>query len=110
MAMMVGIGPFITIPMLVGKMGGSHALVAWLIGALIAVCDGLVWAELAGAFPGAGGTLHFYDQAYGRKLVGQMLKFLFVWQFLFSAPLNWLQAQLGLPSTWRIWCRRWIRF
>jgi len=95
MAMMVGVGPFITMPLFVSKMGGPHALVAWLVGALVAVCDGMVWAELAGAFPGAGGTFHFYDAAYGRRPVGKLLKFLFVWQFLFSAPLELASGALG---------------
>ena len=95
MAMMVGVGPFITMPLFVSKMGGPHALVAWLVGALVAVCDGMVWAELAGAFPGAGGTFHFYDAAYGRKPAGKLLKFLFVWQFLFSTPLELASGALG---------------
>jgi amino acid transporter len=95
MAMMVGVGPFITMPLFVSKMGGPHSLVVWLIAAIVAICDGMVWAELAGAFPGAGGTLHFYDQAYGQKTVGRMMKFLFVWQFLFSAPLELASGALG---------------
>ncbi|MFT3882831.1 MAG: hypothetical protein QM703_24650 [Gemmatales bacterium] len=33
MAMMVGIGPFITIHLFVGKMGGPHGLIVWLLGA-----------------------------------------------------------------------------
>lgn len=95
MAMMVGVGPFITIPLFVQSMGGPHALIAWLVGALVAVCDGMVWAELAGAFPGAGGTLHFYDRAYGNRTIGKLLKFLFVWQFLFSAPLEVASGAIG---------------
>ncbi|MEI7922190.1 MAG: APC family permease [Planctomycetota bacterium] len=95
MAMMVGSGPFITIPLFIGKMGGPHAIVIWIIGALVAICDGMVWAELSSAFPGAGGTFHFYDQAYGRRPVGRLLKFLFVWQFLFSAPLELASGALG---------------
>lgn len=95
MAMMVGVGPFITMPLFVGNMEGPHSLVVWALAALVAVCDGMVWAELAGAFPGSGGTLHFYDQAYGNSIDGQMLKFLFVWQFLFSAPLEIASGALG---------------
>ena len=91
MAMMVGVGPFITMPLFVGKMGGPHALAVWMIGALVAVCDGMVWAELAGAFPGAGGTFQFYDQAYGRKPVGRLLK---LW---------------ALHFIWAIWYPGWIR-
>ena len=70
MAMMVGIGPFLTIPALVGRMKGSHALIIWLIGAVIAIADGLVWSELAAAFSGSGGTYHFYDAVYGQSRVG----------------------------------------
>lgn len=95
MAMMVGVGPFITMPLFVAKMGGPHSLAVWLLGALVAICDGMVWAELAGAFPGAGGTFHFYDQAYGQTTKGRMAKFLFVWQFLFSAPLELASGALG---------------
>jgi amino acid transporter len=95
MAMMVGVGPFITMPLFVGKMGGPHSLVVWLIGALVAICDGMVWAELAGTFPGAGGTFHFYDKAYGQSSTGRLLKFLFVWQFLFSAPLELASGAIG---------------
>jgi len=95
MAMMVGVGPFITMPDFVKNMGGTHSLVVWLIGALVAICDGMVWAELASAFAGTGGTFHFYEQAYGKKPVGKLLKFLFVWQFLFSAPLELATGALG---------------
>ncbi len=95
MAMMVGVGPFITMPLFVGKMGGPHSLVVWLVGAIVAICDGMVWAELAGTFPGAGGTFHFYDKAYGQSQTGRLLKFLFVWQFLFSAPLELASGAIG---------------
>jgi amino acid transporter len=95
MAMMVGVGPFITMPLFVEKMGGTHSVIIWLVGALVAICDGMVWAELAGAFPGSGGTFHFYDKAYGQSLWGRLLKFLFVWQFLFSAPLELASGALG---------------
>lgn len=95
MAMMVGIGPFMMIPALVGHMQGSHALIIWVIAAVVAIADGLVWSELAAAFPGSGGTYHFYDAVYGESLVGRLLKFLFVWQFLFSAPLELASGAIG---------------
>ena len=98
MSMMVGIGPFITIPIFVGTLGGPHAMIGWVIGALVAVCDGLVWSELAAAFPGSGGTYHFYDAIYGASRVGRILKFLFVWQFLFSGPLEVATGAIGLAS------------
>jgi amino acid transporter len=98
MSMMVGIGPFITIPAFVGAMGGPQALLGWVVGALVALADGLVWSELAAAFPGSGGTYHFFDAVYGPTRAGRLLKFLFVWQFLFSAPLEVASGAIGLSQ------------
>ncbi|MFO0891059.1 MAG: APC family permease [Isosphaeraceae bacterium] len=98
MSMMVGIGPFITIPTFVATMGGPQAMVGWVLGAVIALCDGLVWCELAAAFPGSGGTYHFFDAAYGPSRGGRLLKFLFVWQFLFSGPLEVATGAIGLAQ------------
>ena len=56
MTQMVGIGPFITIPLMVATFAGPQAIVGWAAGALLAICDGLIWAELGAAMPGAGGT------------------------------------------------------
>ena len=50
---MIGVGPFITMPLVVAAMGGPQALLGWIIGALLAICDGLVWAELGAAMPGS---------------------------------------------------------
>jgi amino acid transporter len=98
MSMMVGIGPFITIPTLVGTLGGPQAMIGWVLGALIAVCDGMVWSELAATFPGSGGTYHFFDAAYRETHVGRLLKFLFVWQFVFSGPLEVATGAIGLAQ------------
>ena len=98
MSMMVGIGPFITIPTILTTMGGPQAMVGWVLGALVALADGLVWCELASAFPGSGGTYHFFDAAYGESTVGRSLKFLFVWQFLFSGPLEIATGAIGLAQ------------
>jgi amino acid transporter len=98
MSLMVGIGPFITIPLFVEKTGGPQAMVGWILGALIALADGLVWCELAVAFPGSGGTYHFFDAAYGESRTGRLLKFLFVWQFFFSGPLEIATGAIGLTK------------
>jgi amino acid transporter len=98
MAMMVGIGPFITIPVFLDKLGGPQAMLGWFLGALVALADGLVWSELAAAFPGSGGTYHFYDAVYGKSRLGRLLKFLFVWQFLFSAPLELASGAIGMAQ------------
>ena len=56
---MVGIGPFITIPFIVGAMKGPQCMLAWLLGALLAFLDGSVWAELGAKWPMAGGSYVF---------------------------------------------------
>ncbi len=100
MSLMVGIGPFITLPALVGTLGlrGPQSMIGWVLGGMLALADGMVWSELAAAFPGSGGTYHFYDAAYGASRVGRILKFLFVWQFFFSGPLEVASGAIGLTS------------
>jgi amino acid transporter len=98
MSMMVGIGPFITIPTLIATMKGPQSMAGWILGAAVALADGMVWSELAAAFPGSGGTYHFYDAAYGSTRAGRLLKFLFVWQFFFSGPLEVATGAIGLAN------------
>lgn len=95
---MVGIGPFITIPFLLTAMGGPQALLGWLVGALLAVGDGLVWAELGAAMPGAGGSYIYLREAYGAKRMGQLMSFLFVWMILFTAPLSAATGAVGFAE------------
>ena len=64
---MIGVGPFITMPLVLGAMGGPQAMLGWIVGALLAVCDGLVSAELGAAFPGSGGSYRYLSEIYGRK-------------------------------------------
>jgi amino acid transporter len=98
MSLMVGIGPFITIPLLVDTMDGPQSMIGWILGAAVAIGDGMVWSELAAAFPGSGGTYHFYDAVYGNSRAGRFLKFVFVWQFLFSGPLEVTSGAIGLAK------------
>ena len=69
---MVGVGPFITIPLILAAMGGPQALLGWVVGAVIALCDGLVWAELGAAMPGSGGSYEYLQQAYGPQKAGRL--------------------------------------
>jgi amino acid transporter len=94
-ANMVGIGPFITIPAFLGAMRGPHALVAWVIAAVLVICDGLVWSELGAALPGSGGSYHFLREIYGRYRWGRLLPFLFIWQFLVSGALEMASGYIG---------------
>ncbi len=94
-ANMVGIGPFITIPIFLSKMGGPQALVAWIAAALLVLCDGLVWSELGAALPGSGGTYHFLREIFGRYRGGRLLSFLFIWQFLVTGTLELASGYIG---------------
>ena len=40
---MIGVGPFLTIPLAVAAMGGPQAMLGWIAGALLCLCDGMVW-------------------------------------------------------------------
>jgi amino acid transporter len=95
---MIGVGPFITIPLMVGAMGGPQAMLGWILGAFFAVCDGLVWAELGAAFPGAGGSYRYLSEIYGSKTLGRLLSFLFIWQLSFSAPLSIASGSIGFSQ------------
>jgi basic amino acid/polyamine antiporter, APA family len=93
---MIGVGPFITIPLIVSAVGGPQAMLGWIFGAVFALCDGLVWAELGAAFPNAGGSYQYLKEIYGPKSMGRLLSFLFIWQLSFSAPLSIASGCIGL--------------
>jgi amino acid transporter len=95
---MIGVGPFITLPLVVAAMGGPQAMLGWILGALIAVCDGLVWAELGAAMPEAGGSYTFLREIYGRDGAGRWASFLYIWQLGFSAPLSIASGCIGLAQ------------
>ena len=98
MTNMVGVGPFITIPLIIGAMGGPQCMLGWVLGAVLALCDGLVWSELAAALPGAGGTYLYLTEAFRRTRFASLLPFLFIWQFLFSGPLEIASGYLGFAQ------------
>ncbi len=95
---MIGVGPFITLPLLIAATGYRLSAWAWVVGAAIAVADGLVWAELGAALPRAGGSYAFLREIYGPKGPGNWLGFLFVWQLSFTAPLSIASGCIGLSS------------
>jgi len=96
MSNMVGIGPFITISLILATLGGPQSYLAWIVGVIIALADGLVVAELGAALPAAGGTYVFLREGYGPKSWGRLLAFLFVWQILFAGPLEIASGNIGL--------------
>jgi len=95
---MIGVGPFITLPLVIAAAGFRLSVWAWGLGAVIAAADGLVWAELGAAFPRAGGSYAFLREIYGPKGAGNWLSFLYVWQLSFSAPLSIASGCIGLAS------------
>jgi len=95
---MIGVGPFITLPLVIAAAGYRLSVWAWVLGAVIAVADGLVWAELGAAFPRAGGSYAFIREIYGPNRAGNWLSFLYVWQLSFSAPLAIASGCIGLSS------------
>jgi basic amino acid/polyamine antiporter, APA family len=95
---MIGVGPFITMPLVVGAMGGPQALLGWVLGALLAICDGLVWAELGAAMPGSGGSYQYLREIYGPNRLGKLVSFLFIWQLSFSAPLSIASGAIGFAK------------
>jgi amino acid transporter len=97
MAQMVGIGPFITIPLIIGAMGGPQAVLGWVVGALIALVDGLVWAELGAAMPRSGGTYTFLREAFQYR-TGRLMPFLFVWSTILATPLIMSTGMIGMTD------------
>lgn len=94
-ANMVGIGPFITIPLFIATMGGPQAMIGWIIAAVLVLCDGLVWSELGAALPGSGGTYHFLREIFRPYRWGRLIPFLFIWQFLISGTLEMASGYIG---------------
>lgn len=97
MATMVGIGPFITIPLIVSAMGGPQAMLGWVVGAIIAISDGQVWAELSTSLQGEGGTYVYLREAY-KKYFGKLIAFMFIWSFLLSGPFEIASGFVGMMN------------
>src|SRR5215469_13294223 len=95
---MIGVGPFITMPLVLAAMGGPQALLGWVLGAILAICDGLVWAELGAAMPDAGGSYVYLREIYGPQHLGKLVSFLFIWQLSFSAPLSIASGAIGFAK------------
>src|SRR5205085_8295965 len=95
---MIGVGPFITIPLIIAAMGGPQAMLGWIFGAVLVMCDGLVWAELGASMPHSGGPYNYLKEIYGPNKLGRLMSFLFIWQLTFSAPLSIASGSLGLAQ------------
>jgi basic amino acid/polyamine antiporter, APA family len=95
MSNMIGVGPFITIPLLMSAMGGPQAMLGWIVAVLIIIPDGMIWSELGASLPGSGGTYNYLLEAFGRETYGRLMAFLFIWQFILSGPLEIASGYIG---------------
>jgi len=95
---MIGVGPFITMPIIIAAMGGPQAMLGWIVGAVLVMCDGLVWAELGASMPRSGGPYNYLKEIYGPNKLGRLMSFMFIWQLTFSAPLSIASGGIGLAQ------------
>ena len=95
---MIGIGPFITIPLLMTALGGPQAMLGWAVALVIVICDGMIWSELGAAMPHSGGSFGYLREAFGRERLGRLMAFLFVWQFILSGPLEIASGYIGFSQ------------
>jgi amino acid transporter len=98
MSNMIGIGPFITIPLLMTALGGPQALLGWLLALLVTIPDGLIWSELGAAMPGSGGSYVYLREGFGKARFGRLMAFLFIWQFILSGPLEIASGYIGFSK------------
>jgi amino acid transporter len=95
---MMGAGPFISMPLLLHAMRGPQAMLGWICGALIALCDGLVWAEFGAALPESGGGYRYLLESFGSRGLGQLMSFLLLWQYVIVLPLLIASAAVGFAG------------
>jgi amino acid transporter len=94
---MVGIGPFVVLPLVIGIMGGPQHIAAWIAGAILALIDGFIWAEFGAAMPKAGGSYVFLRESFGPRW-GKLMSFLFIWQTMIQAPLVIASGSIGFAQ------------
>jgi amino acid transporter len=95
---MVGVGPFLTIPFMIQAMHGPHILYAWIAGAVLALADGLVYAQLGAALPGSGGGYLYLREAFQPLGLGRLMGFLFIFQTILVAPLSIAGGAVGFAD------------
>jgi amino acid transporter len=95
---MVGVGPFLTIPFMIAAMNGPHIIYAWVAGAILALADGLVYAQLGAALPGSGGPYLYLREAFKPFGLGRLMAFLFIFQIILVAPLSIAGGAVGFSD------------
>src|SRR5690348_16827104 len=95
---MVGVGPFLTIPFMVASMNGPHVIYAWIAGLVLAIFDGLVYAQLGAALPGSGGGYLYMREAFKPFGLGRLAGFIFIFDTLLVAPLSVAGGAVGVSD------------
>jgi amino acid transporter len=95
---MIGVGPFLTIPLALTAMGGPQAMLGWILGAFISLCDGMVWSELGSEMPCSGGPYEYLLQAFGPRSFGRLFSFLFLWQAIVLGPISIAGGAVGFAQ------------
>jgi amino acid transporter len=95
---MIGVGPFLSIPLVLVAVHGSKVLLAWILGAVISLSDGLVWAELGAAMPYSGGPYFYLRHAFGAQSYGRAASFLVLWSSVLTAPLLIASGAVGFSQ------------
>jgi amino acid transporter len=98
MSNMIGIGPFLTIPLLMSALGGPQAMLGWLVALLIVIPDGMIWSELGAMMPGSGGSYVYLREGFGSARFGRLMAFLFIWQFIISGPMEIASGYIGFAQ------------
>jgi amino acid transporter len=82
LGIVIGAGIFRAPPAVAASVsGGATLLAAWLVGGVVSLAGAMCYAELATAYPHAGGDYHFLARAFGRRIA-----FLFGWARLTVIP------------------------
>ncbi|MTT31847.1 amino acid permease [Terrilactibacillus sp. BCM23-1] len=97
MSQMMGAGPFITMPIILATVGGPQAMFGWIVGALLAILDGLVWSELGAAMPGEGGSYIYLREAFKYR-TGKLMPFLFTWSTIIATPMIMSTGAIGMAN------------
>src|SRR5258708_9315988 len=84
---MIGVGPFITMPLIIAAMGGPQAMLGWIFGALLVMCDGLVWSELGASMPKSRGPYNYLKETYGPNPLCRLMSFFFSCHRTFSTSI-----------------------
>src|SRR5690349_24883104 len=95
---MMGIGPFITIPLLMSALGGPQAMLGWVVALVLVVADGMIWSELGAALPGSGGSVGYLVEAYGPATGGRLVGFVVVGELILSGPLEIASGYIGVAQ------------